>query len=337
MTATAVPLAEATRGGATESVHPGSAVIADAQGIRWSAGDPAQRIFTRSATKPIQALPLVESGAADRFAISGAELALACASHNGEPVHAACAAAWLDRIGLNEANLECGIHWPMRQEAGRALAAGGAVPSQLHNNCSGKHAGFLATALHLGEPLEGYVAADHPVQRRWLALVEELSGASIADGPVGLDGCRIPSPTLPLAALAGAYARFADPAGLGAVRTAAIDRIARAIAANPHMIAGEGRACTRIAAITEGRVIAKIGAEGVYAGWIPEAGIGFALKIADGAMRAAEVAVVGLIRAALGPGHELSDRLAPLARVPLRTCGGEHAGEIRATFPAGAR
>ena len=331
MTPASVPLAEATRGGAVESVHLGAAVIADRQGIRWSAGDPARRIFTRSSTKPIQALPLIESGAADRFAVSPAELALACASHNGEAVHAACAGAWLDRIGLNVASLECGAHWPMREAAGRALAAAGDVPSQLHNNCSGKHAGFLATARHLGEPLEGYIAADHPVQRRWLELVEELSGASLADGPIGLDGCRIPSPTLPLAALAGAYARFADPAGLGAVRAAAIERIRSAIAAHPYMIAGESRACTRIAALTEGRVIAKIGAEGVYAGWIAEAGVGFALKIADGAMRAAEVAVIGLIRTALGDSHELSQRLAPIATVALNTCGGEHAGEIRAT------
>ncbi len=337
MTSATVPLAEATRGGAIESVHRGAAVIADRGGIRWSAGDPAQRIFTRSSTKPIQALPLIESGAAHRFAVSDAELALACASHNGEPVHAACAGAWLERMGLGESALECGSHWPMREAAGRALAALGAAPSQLHNNCSGKHAGFLATARHLGEPVEGYIAADHPGQRRWLTLVEELSGASLADGPIGLDGCRIPSPTLPLAALARAYARFADPAGLGAVRGSAVERIRGAIAAHPYLIAGEGRACTRIAALTDGRVIAKIGAEGVYAGWIAEEGVGFALKIADGAMRAAEVAVIGVIRTALGPAHELSARLAPLATVALATCGGEHAGEIRATFPAGAR
>lgn len=322
-------LVEVTRGDTVESRHFGSAVIADESGVRWSVGEPDACIFPRSALKPIQALPLLESGAADGFKLGDEELALACGSHNGEAVHVSKIAAWIERIGLGARSLACGAHWPMLDEAARALAAQREAPSELHNNCSGKHAGFLTTALHLGEELSGYEKREHPVQVRWLSALAELADVEVDRCPCGVDGCSIPSQSLPLGRLALAYARFAHRRGISAQRGQAIERLERAMRTHPYLVAGQGRACTRILAATEGRVLVKTGAEGVFAGWIPEAGVGFSLKIADGATRAADVAVVALIRRALGPAHALCERLSALARAPFMTCRGAPAGEVR--------
>jgi L-asparaginase II len=219
----------------------------------------------------------------------------------------------------------------MYEPAMRELAIQGSEPSALHNNCSGKHTGFLATALYLGETRDNYIALLHPTQQRWLTALAELADCSLQHMPMGVDGCSIPSPALPLHRLARAYAKFGTPQSCGPVRAAAIARISAAVRQHPHLIAGEGRACTRIVAATGGRVLVKVGAEGVFAGFIPEAGVGFALKIADGASRAAEVAVIGLIRRALGTAHPLHEALEPLARQVILTRRDVPAGVIRPT------
>jgi L-asparaginase II len=322
-------MVEVTRGGAIESRHFGSAVIADAAGPRWAIGEPDAWVFPRSAVKPIQALPLVESGAADRFGVSDAELAVACGSHNGEPVHVDVVSQWLQRLGLRLEALGCGAHWPTLEEAARDLATHGATPSAIHNNCSGKHVGFLATALHLRESLSGYTSVEHPVQQRWLNALAELAEVDLTGGPQGFDGCTIPSRALPLARLAVAYARFSDPAWLSGARRQAAERIETAIRAQPYLIAGKARACTRIVSATRGRVLVKMGAEGVFVGWIPELRVGLSLKISDGAARAAEVALVAIIRRALGFSHPLAVELDVMQQLELRGCLGARVGEVR--------
>lgn len=332
-----VLLAEVTRGPSVESRHFGAAVAVGPSGVEWRLGELGRPVFPRSAIKAIQALQLIESGAADRYGLGDREIALACASHSAEPVHVELAENWLARLGLGEPALCCGAHWPYSEEATRALAAEGRTPSSLHNNCSGKHVGFLNVARHLGEPVEDYVARDHPTQVRWLDALEELSGETLEARNAGIDGCAIPSQPLSLTGLATAFQHMATGDGLGPARQAAVQRINRAIAAHPQLVAGTGRMCSRIIAATGGRVLAKTGAEGVYGAWIPEAGLGLALKVSDGATRASEVAVIALLRRALGPGHELSALLAPLGEANLLTSRGVPAGAVRAAAGLDAR
>jgi L-asparaginase II len=322
-------LVEVTRGGSIESRHFGSAVVADRSGVRWSVGDADAVVFPRSAVKPVQALQLLESGAAERWGVTDAEVALACASHSGEPMHVDLARSWLTRLGLPVEALGCGAHWPFSEAAQRGMAVRGETPCDLHNNCSGKHVGFLCVAQTLGDPLEGYVEREHPIQQRWLEALAELAEVDLDASLAGVDGCAIPSQPLPLSALARVFAKFANPGQFSPARRAAVERMGRAIAANPLLIAGTGRGCSRIIAATHGRVLVKTGAEGGYVAWIPEAGIGVGLKIADGTTRASEIAIVGVIRKALGAGHELSARLAPLAQTELYTSPGKFAGVVR--------
>jgi L-asparaginase II len=284
------------RGPLVESRHAVACAVGDASGGRVAAwGDVEQPVYPRSAVKPLQAIPLVETGAADRFGLGDAELALAAASHNGEPRHVAAVQAWLARQGLGAGDLECGCHWPYREATARELAAAGETPSALHNNCSGKHAGMLTTARHMGEPTAGYVAKDHPVQRRVAAALGAMCGQPLEAAPCGVDGCAIPAFAMPLQAIAVGMARFGAPDRLPPARAAACRRIAGAMAAQPYMVAGAGRLCTALIEAANGRVIAKVGAEGVYAAAVPGLGIGLALKVADGAGRAGEVALLAVL------------------------------------------
>ncbi|MGE0734383.1 MAG: asparaginase [Alphaproteobacteria bacterium] len=290
-------LVEVTRGAAVESRHRGAAAVCDAGGHVVAAwGDVDAAVFPRSAVKMFQALPLVESGAADRFAVSAAELALACASHNGERAHVDAAAGWLARMNLSERDLECGAHAPMYEPAATELLLKAETPSQLHNNCSGKHAGMLCCAAHLNAPTKAYIDRDHPVQRAVRAVLEDMSGCDLAGAPVGIDGCSLPTIAMPLVCLARAMARFADPASLGAARSRSVTRVRGAMLAHPFMVGGSGRFCTVAMQTLGGRVAMKTGAEGVYTAALPERGLGIALKIDDGAKRASEVAIGALLR-----------------------------------------
>ena len=291
-----VPLAAVTRGPRVESAHFGAYAVADAAGaIVLSGGDIDAPAYPRSAVKAMQALPLLLSGAADRYGLTDEELALACASHAGEPRHAALAASMLEKSDCDAAALECGVHWPFNLDAGRALAAAGEEPSALHNNCSGKHAGFVCTARMHGLAPAGYVHEDHPVMADVLAAVAAILGVTPDPSRRGIDGCSIPTEAVPLRALATGFARFGTGTRLPTDIAAAAARLRAAVAAHPHAIAGTGRFDTIITEAMGTAVFLKGGAEGVHCAALPELGLGLAIKAADGASRAAEVATAALL------------------------------------------
>ena len=322
---------EVTRGPLVESRHRVSAAIAEPSGAPLASwGDVARPLFPRSALKPIQALPLLETGAAEAFAVTAAEIALASASHGGEPVHVDAVRAWLARLGLGEGDLECGAHPPLHGPAAEALIRAGEAPSPAHNNCSGKHAGLIVTACHLGEDVEGYVRSEHPVQRRLKQCIAEMSGRDLSAAPVAIDGCGIPTIGLPLAGLARAMARLADPAGEPPARAEACRRITAAMAAHPLMAGGHERCCTAVIEATGGQVLVKSGAEGVFTAALPGRGLGVALKVADGAGRAAQVAMLALLRHAGALDNAQIARLAPYVETPLRDRRGQQVGVVRA-------
>ncbi len=325
-------LVEVTRGDRVESMHRGAAVVVDDQGTPLaSLGDTKAPVFPRSAIKAMQALLLVESGAADRYGFGNRELALACASHSGEPAHTQTAAAMLASAGLDENALECGSHWPSRHGAALDLARNGAVPSQLHNNCSGKHAGFICAAAHLGIDPAGYVAYDHEVQRQIRDILADLTGAHFADDNCGIDGCSIPTYATPLDALALGFAKMATGKGLDPRRAAASRRIIEACMEEPYYVAGEGRACTRLMQLAPGRIFVKTGAEGVYCATLPSEGLGIALKIDDGAGRAAEVVVAALLSRFLQAGQDVIDALKAEANPTVKNRRNLEVGVVRAT------
>ncbi|SES05358.1 L-asparaginase II [Tranquillimonas rosea] len=285
------PLAELWRGDLRESVHVGHAVICGPDGEVLDAwGDPEAVIYPRSSCKMIQALPLVESGAADAFGLSEAQLALACASHEGAALHADAVGAWLGDLGLGEDDLLCGPEPPRDKALKFSLIREHAAPGQVHNNCSGKHAGFLTLAKHLGAGPD-YVAPDHPVQQRVRAAFEDLTG--VPSPGYGFDGCSAPNFATTMHGLARAMARFATADETDA-RDRAMRRLTCAMIDHPLLVAGEGRACTELMEAT-GTVAIKTGAEGVFVAILPDKGIGLAVKAADGARRAAECAVAALL------------------------------------------
>lgn len=297
MQAEADKLVAVTRGPLTECVHRGHIAVVDSDGrLLWHAGDPGYITFARSAAKPLQALPVIESGAADSFALTEPELALLCASHNGEELHVKTAQALLSKMGLDAEHLQCGAHYPFHRPTAEAMRARGEKPSSLHNNCSGKHSGMLALTLTLGADIGGYLAPEHPAQRRMLAAVSGMSGVPEANIAIGVDGCGVPVFGMPLSALAAAYARFGRPDGLPEERRSACERLRRAISRHPDYLAGDDRYDTQLIRATNGRLIGKMGAEGVFAVTVPERGWGIAVKIEDGAKRALYPAVTEALR-----------------------------------------
>jgi L-asparaginase II len=323
-------LVEVLRGARVESRHHGAVVVADADGATvFSLGDIAAPVYPRSAVKPIQALPLVESGAADKYGFGDEELALACASHGGEPAHVEVASRMLERAGLDVTALECGAHWPSHQASTQALARAGGAPSALHNNCSGKHAGFLCVACQAGVDHRGYVGASHTVQREVRAALEGLTGVGLAEDQCGIDGCSIPTWAVPLASLAHAFARFGTGRGLAGERAKAAARLRAACAAQPYYVAGTGRFCTEIMTLFGARVLVKTGAEGVFCGALPEQGLGIALKCEDGATRAAETAMAAAIARFLPMSGEERARLDRFVRRELRNWNGIAVGGLR--------
>jgi L-asparaginase II len=283
-------LVEVTRGPLVESIHRGSIAIADAEGeLRFSLGDIETPVYPRSSLKPIQTLPLIESGAAEAFGLGEEEIALACASHSGEPMHTERVSAWLSRIGCTENDLACGPHPPRYEPAWEDMIRRGEHPSRIHNNCSGKHAGFLTLAKHWDIATNGYERFDHPVQQEVMATLARLSG--VRDLPHGVDGCAAPNFALPLTGFARALAKLADPSSLDPIRADAARRVVHAMVSYPELVSGTGRACAILMRASGGRAAVKTGAEGFYAGIIPERGLGIALKIDDGAGRAAETAI----------------------------------------------
>ena len=322
-------LVEVSRGTLVESRHRGSIAVVDAAGaLVFALGDLETPLFPRSAVKAFQALVMVESGAPERYHLGDEELALACASHGGEPAHVEGAARMLARAGLDAGALACGAHWPSHQASAQALARAGGQASALHNNCSGKHAGFLCAACALGVDHRAYETPGHAVQRAVKSAMENLAGVEIPDARRATDGCSVPTWALPLTALARAFARYATGQGLAPERRKAAKRLMAACAAHPWQVAGTGRFCTRVMEHFRERVFVKTGAEGVFCGAIPAAGVGIAIKCDDGASRAAEVAMAAMI-ARFVPLDD-ADRLAlePLLRPTLRNWNGIEVGTI---------
>jgi len=321
---------EVTRNGIVESRHRGSAVIIDVSGsIQDAWGDSRQPTYPRSAIKAIQALPMVESGAAAAAGFTDAEIALACSSHNGEVGHTETAASMLHKLGLAEADLECGSHWPYHEETTRKMAKYDVAPSQLHNNCSGKHCGMLALAKHLGGPTKGYVNQTHGVQQRILGAMEQMCGVDLSGVQPGIDGCSAPTWPIPLENLAFGFARIADPKDLPQARADAIGWIKRAVFANPFMVAGTGRFCTEVMKILGDKAFIKTGAEGVFCASLPEYGLGIALKCDDGATRGSETMMAALLRhvGVLDDAH--LDAMAPWLNPQLKNRANKTVGDIR--------
>jgi L-asparaginase II len=289
---TTVPMVELWRGDLLESVHRGHAVICDAKGIVAAWGDPEAVIYPRSSCKMMQALPLIESGAASAYGLKDAQLALSCASHNGAPLHVDMARRWVGDLGLAEADLRCGAHDPDDHPERLRLIRSDEAPCQFHNNCSGKHAGFLTVTKHLRAGPE-YLEIDHPLQRAIRAGFEDVTGE--ASPGWGIDGCSAPNFATTVHGLARAMAAFATARDHGMVRERAMHRLSRAMAAYPELIAGEGAACTELMRAMDGKVAIKYGAEAVYVAILPERGLGIALKIADGTKRASETAIAALL------------------------------------------
>lgn len=309
-------LVEKRRGDLTENIYRGSYVIVDTKGtIHETLGDAEKIIYPRSAIKPIQAIPFVESGACDEYGCSDIEIALACASHNGEDSHVKAVQTWLERIGLSEQDLECAAHDPMRLKTALELAGKGQKPSRLHNNCSGKHAAFLSLAKKLNVPTKNYIKFHHPVQQSWLGTLEMLSQMMLNHAPKGIDGCGIPQLGMPLGNLALAMAHFGAPSNLPDKRAEACLRIQKAIHENAYYIAGTERFCSAANQALGGKALIKIGADGVYAACIPEHNIGIALKIDDGNSEAATLVMAHLLKKCnvlgIEPAKELSNYLAP--------------------------
>lgn len=328
-TAAANPvLVEMRRGGNVESAHRGAVSVMSADGaVIASLGDVERPVFPRSAVKMIQALPLIESGAADRFRLGHREVALACASHSGEAVHVHAVERWLADVGLSTDALECGAQTPFDRAAADALIAAHRAPGAAHNNCSGKHAGFLTTARHCGDDPRGYIEPAHPVQRRVTDALCEMTGIDLHHAPCGVDGCGIPTYAIPLRAVAKAMARLATPASSG-VRADASRRIVEAMTAEPLLGSGSSRFDYRAMTIGAGRFAVKMGAEGVHVAIVPGLGLGIALKIDDGASRAAEVAMATLLhRLGLIEGAEAD----VLRVVPVLNNRQDRVGEITAS------
>jgi L-asparaginase II len=321
-------LVEVCRGALVESRHRGSLAVVDADGRTILAlGDIASPIYPRSAVKALQALPLLESGAAERFGFGDEELALACASHGGEPAHVATAEHMLAAAGLDVAALRCGAHWPSHAASARELVRAGREPNPLHNNCSGKHAGFVCAACAMGVDLRDYLSPAHPVQREVKAVIESLSGTRLPDEHRGIDGCSAPNWALPLENLALAFARFGTGQALAPQRARAAARLRAACAAKPWHVAGTGRFCTEMMQHFGARIFVKTGAEGVYCGAVPEQGLGIALKCEDGAGRAAELVMAVLIERFLPEADQAwLDRF---VRPSLRNWNGTVVGALR--------
>jgi L-asparaginase II len=337
----AEPLVEVRRGAITESRHRGHvSVVAPDGSIIAFAGVPQTVTFLRSSAKPFQAIPLLVSGAADRFGFNDQEIALACASHNGEPMHVELASSMLHKIGLGPDTLKCGAHEPYSVQAAADLRANNQPPTVLHNNCSGKHAGMLAVAKHLGAPVDTYHLAENPVQLEIGRMVSLFSGVALEDLAVGIDGCAVPVFGITVRAMAQAFARLVSPpAEFDSSIREACKRIVKVMTAYPELIGGTSdRLDTEIMKAAPGCIVSKVGAEGVYtAGILPTekwpSGLGLALKIEDGDDRRARPTVVIEALRQLGVLRDESlEAVSRYAFFPVTNRVGDVVGEIRASF-----
>ncbi len=330
-------LAQVIRGETVESIHRGHLIVLDGEGKTITrVGDPKTVTFFRSAAKPFQALPLITSGAADAFGFSEEEIALACASHSGEARHVRIAELMLERIGLSEAYLRCGTHMPFYEKEAERMLRAGEYPNQLHNNCSGKHAAMLAVARHFDADLASYEDFEHPVQKAILSSVAEFAEIPKDEIALAVDGCAAPNFALPVSAMARSFLNLiSPPESFDETTRSAAARIVSAMTRFPELIGGSERLDTMLMQAAEGRIISKVGADGVWlCGVLPcekyPTGLGIALKIEDGDDRRARpvVAVELLSRFKVLSANDLPE----LAPMPVRNRRGDIVGRIEAAI-----
>jgi L-asparaginase II len=333
-------LVEVVRGGQVESRHNVSFAIADTHGHLYASwGDPGLITFLRSSAKPFQALPFVESGAADHYDFNLRDLALVCASHSGTEMHVERARQLLEKIDEPESSLQCGTHIPSDEDVYAELLRDGKSPKPIRNNCSGKHAAMLGLAKFLGEQLDTYLDPGHPVQERILKVIREMTGLSTKSIVVGVDGCSAPTFAIPLSAAARAYARLVDHEHLEEPRRAACRKIVKAMTSHPVLVAGSNRFDTLFMQAVNGRMVSKSGAEGFQAVAIPRGALkekspplGIAIKVHDGDHKdhcAASLAAIAIVDRMGGFRDGERVQLKPFDRRELRNLRGINIGEIR--------
>lgn len=330
---TAEKLVEVSRGALVESLHKGYVAVVNAKNeLLYSVGDPQKVIYARSSMKPLQAIPLVETGAADHYKFDQADLSLACASHNGEEQHTARVQAILNRMELAVDDLRCGTHNPKWEAAYEQLIKSGDPLTAVYNNCSGKHSGMLATAKHMNESTEDYYKIDHPVQQRILKAISELTEVPVDEIIIGIDGCGVPVHAVPVENLALSFAKMADPVNLSEKRREAVEKITAAMIAEPEMVGGTDRFCTDFMRVMNGRMFGKAGAEGVYCIGDKETGLGIALKIEDGSPRATSAAAVEVLNQLGLLTIEQKEQLREYHYPPLENARKEKIGELSPAF-----
>lgn len=327
------PIINIIRGDITESRHRGHAAVVNDQGmLLYSLGDPGHLTFARSAAKLLQAVAVIESGAAGHYQLSPGEIALICASHNGEPSHVEGVRKLLLKLGLSGDNLKCGVHDPFHKETAELMKQKGERPGNLHNNCSGKHAGMLAYSLHIAASIESYTQLEHPVQQQMLQTVSEMCGIRPEDIKIGIDGCGVPVFGMPIDRLALAFARIGKSEAMAPARDEACRLVIAALRKNPYFLAGSGRFDTRLIEVTQGRIIGKMGAEGIFALTIPAEGIGIVVKVEDGSMRAIYPAVVEALKQLKLISHKECGGLQTFHTPTLKNRRGDKVGLINPVF-----
>lgn len=329
-----VVLTHVTRGGEIESVHRGSLVVVDRSGrVIYSAGDVSGYTYWRSAAKPFQVLPMIEAGGIERFGFSEEEIAVMTSSHNGEERHTDAVKRIFKKMGCGIDKLDCGIAKPMNSVAAGRLLQQNRPYEQVHNPCSGKHSSMIALALVKGYAIDGYIQPEHPVQKEMLDVVRDVSGIDRESIKIGIDGCGVPVFGLPIYNMAKAYSLLADPEAAGdGRRRNALKTVVSAMSKHPFYVAGTGRLDTELIEATNGRIIAKLGSEGVYCAAVTGAGLGIAVKIEDGNYRAIDPVIVELLRRlGLITDGEL-ERLKHRWVVKIKNHRKEVIGEIKTVF-----
>ena len=326
-------LVEVYRGGRMESSHSGHIAVVNSDGkLLYFVGDPYRITYARSSVKPIQAIPVVETGAADKFGLTDVDLAVICSSHNGEPQHTDRVLSILHKAKIGVEALQCGTHIPLAMDVYEEMIRDEKELTPLYNNCSGKHAGMLLTAKHMGEPLEDYHKPEHPVQQRILKVISVIAEYQIDKIGIGKDGCGAPVHAMPLERLAYSFARLANPKTLENERAVVINRITTAMTDYPEMVGGTGRFCTDFMKVAKGRLFGKLGAESLYLIGDKKLGIGIAIKIEDGSYRALYPAVLEVLKQLNMLTKEQLTQLMPHYMPKLKNARGEEVGKIIPSF-----
>lgn len=324
---------EVTRGDLVESVHRGTIVVSDNEGeVLFHLGDPLTKTYIRSAAKPIQAIPVIESKAAEHFSLTEEEIAILTASHSGEVQHEDIVTSILDKLNLEKDNLQCGPHYPVHQARAKEMMANAKEPETVHNCCSGKHAGMLALALHQKYSLDDYYVLKNPVQQTMFKTISEFADLPKEELDIGIDGCGVPVFRMPIKNMALAYANLSNPNKFSPERQKACKAITEAMTKYPQMVAGSDRFTTLLMEYFKGRIVAKDGSEGIFCLGIPEKGLGVAIKIEDGAERALAPVVLRTLEELGILSEEDKEHFKDFYSAPAKNFRGETVGEVRPVF-----